>query len=155
MVTDEGDIVLDPFIGTGTTAIAAKRLGRQYVGIDIDEKYIEISLQKLEEASPMKVNNRYVSIFLGKIVTVRDLDYKDVEPFLKTHELKINSHRSKQLTLPSIVKSKLLYEAQAENPLDDKKIGNIIKAQKNKDFALQAKLLERKKRYIAEEKNNV
>lgn len=155
MVTDEGDIVLDPFIGTGTTAIAAKRLGRQYVGIDIDEKYIEISLQKLEEASPMKVNNRYVSIFLGKIVTVRDLDYKDVEPFLKTHELKINSHRSKQLTLPSIVKSKLLYEAQAENPLDDKKLGNIIKVQQNKEFALQAKLLEKKERYIAEEKNNV
>jgi len=34
MTTDEGDIILDPFVGTGTTAIAAKRLGRKYIAID-------------------------------------------------------------------------------------------------------------------------
>jgi len=154
MVTDEGDIILDPFIGTGTTAVAAKRLGRQYVGIDIDEKYVEISRQKLKEAPPTQVNNRYVSIFLGKIVTVRDLDYKDIEPSLKTRELKINSHRSKQLTLPTAVKSRLIYGARAKKPLDDKLLRSTIPAQQNKELALQAKLLEKKDRYIAEEKKN-
>jgi len=47
MATDEGDIVLDPFSGTGTTAIAAKRMGRQFIGFDIDEKYITITENKL------------------------------------------------------------------------------------------------------------
>lgn len=42
MSSDEGDIILDPFIGTGTTAIAAKRLGRKYIGIEIDPTYAEI-----------------------------------------------------------------------------------------------------------------
>lgn len=45
--SNPGDIILDPFLGTGTTAIAAKGLGRHYVGIDIDSKYREIALTKL------------------------------------------------------------------------------------------------------------
>lgn len=46
MSTDEGDVVLDPFIGTGTTAVAAARLGRNVIGIDIDPKYVEITQKK-------------------------------------------------------------------------------------------------------------
>ena len=40
MTTEPGDIVLDPFIVAGTTAIAAKRLGRAYIGIDLDPAYV-------------------------------------------------------------------------------------------------------------------
>ena len=47
MTTDEGDVVLDPFIGTGTTALAAKRLGRNFIGIDIDPQYKSIIENKL------------------------------------------------------------------------------------------------------------
>lgn len=74
MSTDAGDVVLDPFIGTGTTAIAAKRLGRKYIGIDIDEKYVAISKMKLKDVSTTQINGAFVSIFLGKIVTIRDAD---------------------------------------------------------------------------------
>ena len=49
MSTDEGDTVLDPFIGAGTTALAAKRLGRNYIGIDLDKKYKEIVNDKLKK----------------------------------------------------------------------------------------------------------
>lgn len=49
MSTDEGDTVLDPFIGAGTTALAAKRLGRNYIGIDVDPKYKEIVSEKIEK----------------------------------------------------------------------------------------------------------
>ena len=43
MTTDEGDIVLDPFIGTGTTAIAAKKLNRRYIGIEHSNTYVNIA----------------------------------------------------------------------------------------------------------------
>jgi adenine-specific DNA-methyltransferase len=37
--TRPGEIVLDPFVGSGTTAVAAQSLGRRYIGIDIEPKY--------------------------------------------------------------------------------------------------------------------
>jgi DNA modification methylase len=43
------DIVLDPFIGSGTTAIAAKQLERNYIGIDISREYCKIAERKLKE----------------------------------------------------------------------------------------------------------
>lgn len=46
--TNSGDLVLDPFCGTSTTGVAAKLLGRKYIGIDIEEKYIEISAKRLQ-----------------------------------------------------------------------------------------------------------
>jgi site-specific DNA-methyltransferase (adenine-specific) len=76
MSTDENDIVLDPFVGTGTTVIAAKRLGRRFIGIDIDEKYINTTKYKLSKESPnSKVGNIWVSFYLGEMVTVRDIDW--------------------------------------------------------------------------------
>jgi site-specific DNA-methyltransferase (adenine-specific) len=42
-------IILDPFIGSGTTAVAAKRLGKNYIGIDINEKYVKIAEKRLKE----------------------------------------------------------------------------------------------------------
>jgi site-specific DNA-methyltransferase (adenine-specific) len=47
--SNPGDIVLDPFVGSGTTAVAAKRLGRQYVGIDLSEQYAEHTRQRLAQ----------------------------------------------------------------------------------------------------------
>lgn len=76
MSTDESDIVLDPFVGTGTTAIAAKRLGRKFIGIDIDEKYVNITRNKLsKETSNSKVGDVWVSFYLDEIVTIRDKDW--------------------------------------------------------------------------------
>lgn len=45
--TNEGDIVLDPFCGSGSTLIAAKRLKRQYVGFEIEQKWYEIANKRL------------------------------------------------------------------------------------------------------------
>ena len=79
MSTEERDIVLDPFIGTGTTAIAAKKLCRNFIGIDIDPKYVEITNRKLEQIEPTMTNGCYVSIFLDNVVTVRDKDWDKIK----------------------------------------------------------------------------
>ncbi len=79
MSSDEGDIILDPFIGTGTTAVAAKKLGRRFIGIDIDPKYVEIANRKLEEVKPTTINGCYVSIFLNRVITIRDKDWEKIK----------------------------------------------------------------------------
>ena len=78
MTTDAGDIVLDPFMGTGTTAVAAKRLGRNYIGIEIDDKYIKIAERNIENVKETKINNCYVSIYLRRVRTLRDKDFKEI-----------------------------------------------------------------------------
>ena len=45
----EGDIIYDPFMGTGTTAVVSKRLNRNYIGSEISEKYVDFSLQRLSK----------------------------------------------------------------------------------------------------------
>lgn len=45
----EGGIVLDPFMGAGTTAVVARKLNRNYVGIELNPKYIEIANKRLEK----------------------------------------------------------------------------------------------------------
>jgi DNA modification methylase len=46
--SNEGDVVLDPFLGSGTTAVACKKLNRYCIGIEKEEKYIEISKRRLQ-----------------------------------------------------------------------------------------------------------
>jgi len=82
MTTDEGDVVLDPFSGTGTTLIASKRLGRRYVGFDIDPKYVEIATAKLSKERPLqKLGGAYISTFARRPVTIRDVDWSEVSQF--------------------------------------------------------------------------
>ncbi len=49
LYTYQGDVVLDPFMGSGTTAIAAVRNDRRYVGYDTEEQYRELALRRLAE----------------------------------------------------------------------------------------------------------
>ena len=49
IVTDEGDLVVDPFCGSGTTCVSAKSLKRQFIGIDISKDAVELANSRLEE----------------------------------------------------------------------------------------------------------
>ena len=49
--SNENDIILDCFMGSGTTAVACKELGRNYIGFEINEKYFEIALDRLNGIS--------------------------------------------------------------------------------------------------------
>ncbi len=58
LVTDEGDIVLDPFCGSGTTLVAAKLCNRKYIGIDILKEAVGLSRQRIE--NPIKTDSNLI-----------------------------------------------------------------------------------------------
>ena len=45
--SNQGDLILDPFMGSGTTAVAANELDRNYIGFEIDSNYFEKSLNRI------------------------------------------------------------------------------------------------------------
>lgn len=53
--TKEGDVVLDPFTGSSTTGIAANAFGRKFIGIDLEKKYLDVSIKRLGELSEILV----------------------------------------------------------------------------------------------------
>lgn len=52
LYTFPGDLVLDPFMGTGTTCAAARRLRRRYAGVEIDSAYLDLAVKKVKRAEP-------------------------------------------------------------------------------------------------------
>lgn len=56
--SNEGDIVLDPFLGSGTTAVASKELGRNYIGFEINDDYYRIACERLNGYSQEDIKLR-------------------------------------------------------------------------------------------------
>lgn len=84
MGTEENDIILDPFIGTGTTALAAKRLGRNFIGFEKDEKYCEIANKKINSENFIsKIDKYWVSFYLNEIVSLREEDWNILKDFFE------------------------------------------------------------------------
>lgn len=47
--TNEGDVILDPFTGSSTTGLAAYLYGRNFIGIDAEKQYLDLSIKRFEE----------------------------------------------------------------------------------------------------------
>ena len=54
--SNEADIILDPFMGSGTTAVVAKKLNRFYIGYEIEQEYINIANKRLEKINICETN---------------------------------------------------------------------------------------------------
>jgi site-specific DNA-methyltransferase (adenine-specific) len=130
MSSDPGDIVLDPFVGTGTTVIAAKRLGRKFIGIDIDPKYVEMTERKLALEEPVKINDCYVSVFLDSVITVADKDWEKIksafaipsDPLeLEKTEILLHGKNKKSVKYPAVekIQGELLLSCRGEDEETD------------------------------------
>ena len=51
LFSEAGETILDPFMGSGTTGVAAVKLGRRFIGIEIEPKYFDIACRRIEEAT--------------------------------------------------------------------------------------------------------
>ena len=47
-LTNEGDIVLDPFMGSGTTGVACQKLNRDFIGCELSDEYFEMAQKRLQ-----------------------------------------------------------------------------------------------------------
>jgi site-specific DNA-methyltransferase (adenine-specific) len=74
--TNKGNVILDPFTGSSTTGIAASMYDRQFIGIDIEKKYLDLSIKRLNDVEPT---------LLGKTVKYAinsaDLD-SSIQPYM-------------------------------------------------------------------------
>jgi site-specific DNA-methyltransferase (adenine-specific) len=50
--TNEGDLVIDPFLGSGTTALACARTNRRFIGIEKEQKYFDLAIARLRAPQP-------------------------------------------------------------------------------------------------------
>ena len=87
--SNEGDIVLDPFCGCGTTLVAAERLGRQWVGIDIWDAALQVVLERLKKENLTPDSEESTCLWADHIHYRKDLpertdDQQEAAPSLKT-----------------------------------------------------------------------
>ena len=63
----EGDLVFDPFCGSGTSGVAAKELGRFFVGVEKEEEYAELAGRRIEAAERGRVLRELPDVSAGEI----------------------------------------------------------------------------------------
>lgn len=69
---DDVDTILDPFMGSGTTGVACARLGRRFIGIEIEPRYFDVACRRIEEAQ------RQPDLFVAKAEDAYDRGMRDL-----------------------------------------------------------------------------
>ena len=62
MFSEQGELILDPFMGSGTTAVAAIRTNRHYIGYELDKYYFDIACNRIDDVKKEIVTNTNVNI---------------------------------------------------------------------------------------------
>src|SRR5947208_3466052 len=69
--SNPGDVVLDPFFGTGTTGAVAKKLGRRFIGIEKDEAYIHVAQERVDTIVPSLFDDEVYGLYETKRTAAR------------------------------------------------------------------------------------
>ena len=83
--SDPGDTVLDPFSGSGTTGIVARKLGRDYIGIELSAEYAELSKKRISGAWKMELPTVLQTWHKSYVRTADGLDLKDDAQIRSAH----------------------------------------------------------------------
>ena len=90
--SQKGDLIFDPFMGSGTTCVVAKKLGRNFLGIEKEATYCAVAVKRLEAAENNKVIQGYHDGFFwernslseqqsgrggGKVAQIEELDFNE------------------------------------------------------------------------------
>ena len=70
LFSKKGDVILDPFLGSGTTALAAKTLQRHYIGMESNSQYYKVALKNIASLEPKKKNSRRSKVKQKESVSV-------------------------------------------------------------------------------------
>ena len=90
--SNEGDIVLDPFCGCATTLVAAERLGRQWVGVDLSALAVKLVKQRLQEDAQLDAGGKGQAALLGGVTAL-------TKPLRRTDQGKLPDYRTHKHTL--------------------------------------------------------
>jgi len=92
-----GDLVLDPFFGTGTTGAVAKATGRNYVGFEMDEKYIKYAQDRLDKIEPIidDISGLKLEVKPPKVPMTKLIEFDYIHPGQKLY----NKDKSKEVVI--------------------------------------------------------
>ncbi len=84
--SDPGDIILDPFSGSGTTGVVARKLGRDYIGVELSPEYAELSKKRISGAWKLQRPTKLQTWHKSYQLTAEAFDLKDDEKIRSAHE---------------------------------------------------------------------
>lgn len=92
--SNPGDLVLDPFLGSGTTSVVAKKLRRNYIGIEVDEEYCLLAEKRLELAEQDKtIQGYYDGVFWERNTFAEQLQHANTQNNNKRKRTEKNSKK--------------------------------------------------------------
>jgi site-specific DNA-methyltransferase (adenine-specific) len=128
LTTQKDDVVLDPFCGSGTTCVAAKLLGRNYIGIDKSLEAVELSLSRID--NPVKTNSNllkngrksYASADKEALSLLKGVDFNPVQRNIGIDAILVDTYQN----------SPVLVRVQKDNETLTEAASYLLKAKKTK-----------------------